>query len=183
MRNIRMVYYVLIVTVITGVIGVGGKKFFETLFTNPKAIAFAWIFTAIVLFLTKKFMGAQRKVLNPKDALILGFAQGFAIVPGISRSGITISTLLFRKLDRETAFKFSFIASLPVIMGAALLEAKEIGFAFQGKPLSLVVGFLSSLIAGLFALWLLQWVIKKAKFYYFGFYCLIAAILTLLFVK
>ena len=183
LRSIKMIGYVLAVTIITGVIGVAGKKIFEELFASPKAVAYAWIVTAVVLFLTKRFMDAKREDLKLKDALILGLAQGFAIVPGISRAGITISTLLFRKINKETAFKFSFIACLPAILGAAVLEGKEIGFAFSGEPKSIIAGFILSLLSGLFALWFLRWVIKKAKFYYFGFYCLAIAILTLLFVK
>ena len=71
--------------------------------------------------------------LNIKDAFWLGISQGFAIIPGISRSGITIFSLLARGVHPEAAFKFSFIAGIPAIIGSFLWEAKEIGLAFNNN--------------------------------------------------
>ncbi|OGX19457.1 MAG: hypothetical protein A3K54_04965, partial [Omnitrophica WOR_2 bacterium RBG_13_44_8] len=127
LRNLRLLSYIIIVTLITGIIGLSGKDFFERLFASPKLVAAALIITGIILLLTKKFMQAKRNTLNLKDALVLGLTQGFAIIPGISRSGMTISTLLFRGLDREVSFRFAFLASIPAVFGAAILEAKNIG--------------------------------------------------------
>ena len=112
----------------------------------------------------------------------MGVSQGIAIIPGISRSGITISTLLFRKVGRVKAFNFSFLAALPVIFGAVLLEAKEIGGIFQKDTLALIVGFFCSFVSGLIALYVLKMALHKAKFHYFGYYCVLAGILTLVFV-
>ncbi|MFA4842394.1 MAG: undecaprenyl-diphosphate phosphatase, partial [Candidatus Omnitrophota bacterium] len=131
-RRPKTLLLIFIVTCITGIIGISGKGFFEELFSNPKFVAFSWIVTGVILILTGKFTQAKRHTVNTKDALILGATQGIAIIPGISRSGITISTLLFRGLDRETSFRFSFLASIPAIVGAAMVEAKDINFVFQG---------------------------------------------------
>jgi len=121
--------------------------------------------------------------LSLKDALILGITQGIAIIPGISRSGITISTLLFRKINRETSFRFSFLASIPAVFGAAILESKKINLLPRVDIKNFIVGFIFSLLTGIFSLWILKIVLNKAKLYYFGYYCIFVAIITLLFLR
>lgn len=183
LRNIKLVWLIIIVTAITGIIGVSGRDFFEGLFSSTRAVAIALLFTGIILILTRKFTAAKRNSLNVKDAIILGFTQGIAIIPGISRSGITISTLLFRKLDKETSLRFSFLVSIPVILGAALLESKNISLTHVLDIKNLIIGFIFSLLTGIFSLWILKRILNKAKLYYFGYYCIFIAIFTLLFIK
>lgn len=173
---------ILVVTIITGVIGLGGKEFFEKLFGSPKLVALALLVTGAILLFTQKIREPKKDIVGFKDALLLGFMQGIAIIPGISRSGITISTLLFRKISRETAFKFSFLASIPAILGANFLEAREIESALKGEFLNFFAGFLASLITGLIALRVLKFILRKAKFHYFGYYCIIIGIIILLFI-
>lgn len=183
LRNIRSLSLVLIVTIITGIIGLGGRDFFTGLFKSPKLVAVSLILTGIILILTKKFGDGKRDTLNIKDAFILGLSQGIAIIPGISRSGITVSTLLFRGIDWKTSFNFSFLASIPAVLGAVILEAKDIGFVCRFNLINLFVGLIFSLLAGLAALWILRIVLRKAKLYYFGYYCIAVAVITLLFIK
>lgn len=183
LRNIRLLSYIIIVTLVTGIIGISGKGFFEKLFNSPRLVAVALIFTGIILILTRKFMQAKRSSLNIKDAFILGLTQGFAIIPGISRSGTTISTLLFRGLDREIGFRFSFLAAIPAVFGAAILEAKDIGLAYNIGAQNLIIGFIFSLLTGLLSLRILKIILGKAKLYYFGYYCIIVAVITLLFIR
>ena len=183
LRDLKSLSLILVVSIITGTIAIAGKDFFEGLFSSPKLVAVALIITGSILILTRKFMDAKRNNLGIQDAMILGLTQGIAIVPGISRSGITISTLLFRKIDRQTSFKFSFLASVPVILGAALLEAKKIDFALKIEPINFAVGFTFSLLSGIFSLWVLKKVLHKAKFHYFGYYCILIAIAALVFVR
>lgn len=178
--NIRSLRLVIIVTVITAVIAIAGKDFFESLFSSTRPVALALITTGIILIFAQRFIGAKRDSLNIKDAIILGLSQGAAIIPGISRSGITISTLLFRKVNIETSFKFSFLASLPAIFGATLLEAKKIDSASKANFSYLACGFIASLFTGIFALWLLKLILKKAKLHYFGYYCIVLALAILL---
>ncbi|MFH1269760.1 MAG: undecaprenyl-diphosphate phosphatase [Candidatus Omnitrophota bacterium] len=182
-RNIKLMSYIVIVTLITGVIGISGKDFFERLFSSPRLVAVALIITGIILILTKRLMEKRRDTLNIKDAFILGLTQGIAIIPGISRSGTTISTLLFRGLDRQTAFRFSFLASIPAVFGAVILEAKDIGLACNIGAGNLVIGFIFSLLTGLLSLGILKAILSKAKLHYFGYYCIIIAVITLLFMR
>ncbi|MFA6384548.1 MAG: undecaprenyl-diphosphate phosphatase [Candidatus Omnitrophota bacterium] len=183
LRDKRMVLFILVVTCITGVIGVLGKDFFESLFTSVRFVAMGWIATGLILLLTRRFMGQGRKTVTIKDAVILGATQGIAIIPGVSRSGVTISTLLYRGIDRMKGFTVSFLVSVPVIAGAAVLEAKKINFVVSGNPVPLAIGFFCSFAAGLFALWILKRAIARARFHFFAYYCFVCAIITLIWVK
>ena len=172
LRNAFMLWYIVVVTLITGAIGITGKDFFESLFSSLPAVCIAWLCTGVLLLITKKFMSQKRSSVTLKDSIVLGVTQAIAIVPGISRSAMTISTLLFRGLSVRTAFSFSFIVSIPAILGATLLEAKKIGFAVQGNTAALSAGFIASLCAGLAGLWLLKRALIKERFHYFGYYCI-----------
>lgn len=183
LRDRKSLSLIIIVTIITGIIGISGKDFFEKLFVSCQCVSFTLMVTGIILLLTRQFMDGKRNKAGIADALILGATQGIAIIPGISRSGITISTLLFRRINRETSFKFSFLASIPAIMGAILLEAKEIGFAFKLNFANFSIGLIFSFISGVFSLWLLKRVVLKAKLHYFGYYCIALALISLLFIK
>jgi len=176
LRDVRMVFLILIVTVITGGIGLSGKHFFESLFESSRVCAGALVVTGTILLLTRGCRNQMKSSVGFKDALVLGFAQAAAIVPGLSRSGLTISTLLFRGITREESFRFSFLAALPAIFGAALLEAKDIGEAFKTHAVAYSIGFLVSFAAGLFALWLVGRAVRKAKLHYFGYYCIAAGV-------
>ncbi len=179
----RLLGLVFIVTLITGIIGVSAKDFFEGLFSSAKAVGVAWLFTGLILISTKRFTQPGRHELKLKDALALGLAQSLAIIPGISRSGITISSLFYRKIDRKLAFTFSFLVSIPVILGAAVLEARKLEVVPSADIRNLAAGFIFSFFTGLLALLFLKALIKKAKFYYFGYYCIFMAVATLLFIK
>jgi len=183
LRSLKMVILIIIVTLITGVIGILGKDFFEGLFSAPKLISLQFAITGIILFLTRRFQEGKRKELSRADAIVTGFAQAISIIPAISRSGITISALLFRKIDRQTAFNFSFLASIPAILGAALLEARKVDTALNHNFANLISGFIASFITGILALIILKFVMQKAKFHYFSYYCFIIAIITFLFLK
>jgi undecaprenyl-diphosphatase len=183
LRSIRLIALLFTTTIITLIIGLLGKDFFESLFSSIVPSSIALIVTGAMLITTKNFMRGSRKEVNFKDAAVLGLTQSIAIIPGISRSGTTISTLLFRKLDIKTSFRFSFLAAIPVIFGAALLESKKIDLATKTEFKSLLLGFLSSFLVGISSLWVLKTVLNKAKFYYFGYYCIFIAIITLLFLR
>jgi len=183
MRNKRLLLMAAIVTIITGVIALAAKDFFEAMFSSPRAVGVSLLITGCFLLLTKPFLKGERKEVGFLDAAILGLVQSVAIIPGISRSGATISAMLFRGLEKDTAFMFSFVASIPAVAGAVFLEAKGINAVFTKEPAGTFLGIGASFIAGLFALTALKALIRKAKFYYFGYYCITAGLLTLLFLR
>lgn len=170
-------------TAITAIIGFSGKDFFESLFRAPLAVAAALAINGIILIFTRGFSGGLREKIGIKDALILGLTQGVAVIPGISRSGITISTLLFRGINRESAFRFSFLAAIPVILGSALLEARHIAAVARAEALNLSAGFLASFLAGIIALAFLRVLLNKSRLYYFGYYSVAAAAAIILLVR
>ncbi|MFH1414249.1 MAG: undecaprenyl-diphosphate phosphatase [Candidatus Omnitrophota bacterium] len=183
LRNIRLITFIMVATLITGIIGILGRGFFESLFSSPKLVALALLISGLVLIPTRRYINStKREMLDIQDAATLGIAQSIAIIPGISRSGITISWLLYRKVDKETCFKFSFLASIPAIIGAVILEAKKVDFALQAGSVNFAFGFLASLLSGLFALWVLKLVLDKSKLHYFGYYCIALAVITLFFI-
>jgi undecaprenyl-diphosphatase len=183
LSNPRMLLLLFLVTVITCVIGLAGKDFFESLFDSTAYVALGLMLTGITLILTRRFMRGERKALNLRDAIILGIAQSVAIIPGISRSGATISALLFRGLKKEEGMRISFLAAIPVIFAAAFLESRKIDLAFRQEWAIMLLGFVASFASGIIALKILKAVLKRARFYYFGYYCIIVAVAVLLFVK
>jgi undecaprenyl-diphosphatase len=182
-KNLKLLGLVLTATVITGVIGIAGKDFFERLFSLPQYTAIGLLITGCILLATQKFMNGRRNTVTLKDAIAMGCMQGIAIVPGISRSGSTVSALLFRGLDRETSFRFSFIAAIPAVLGAAVFKARDIGFALEGDAAGFALGFISSALVGMLCLWLLKLMVVRAKLHYFGYYCFVAGIMVILFIK
>ena len=152
----------------TALIGFAFKDFFESMFSSPVLIGAALILTGFVLFSTKFFSG-KRKPAFP-DAIIMGIAQGIAVAPGISRSGWTISAGLARGLEKEKAADFSFMLSIPALIGATLLEGRNIAFA--GIDWGVVaVGVLVAAAVGYISIAILLKLIKRGDFHLFAFYC------------
>ncbi len=141
-----------------------------------RAEGICFMFTGFLLLLgsfTAEKSESFEKV-NPKSALLIGIAQFFAACfPGISRSGSTISTALMCNVSKKSAVRYSFILSIPAVLASGLVEFKD--SITSKEPISvfpLIIGTVVSAIVGLFAIRLLQVIIKKDLFKYFGFYCL-----------
>jgi len=179
----RLSVYIIIATLITGVIVKSGKHFFESQFESLPTVIIGLFITSVILFLTKNFYFGQRflKHLTIKDAIIAGLAQTLAVIPGISRSGATISALLFRNIDSDSAFNLSFLMSIPAILGAFLFKFKEVDLAQRSVSIfNLSLGFIASFITGLFAIYFARLVIKSKNFYKFSYYCFIVAVIVLI---
>jgi len=118
-----------------------------------------------------------------KKAVLIGLAQCLAIIPGISRSRITMVTMLHAGIDRSKAFQFTFIISIPLILGAFLLKAKDVYYLSVSQQGILIVGTLCSFVSGLLALAILRHLVLQAKMYRFGYYCILAGSLCLFLLK
>lgn len=165
---------IIIATIPTGLMGVFLNDIFASFYSSTLIIGISLMITGTLLWIAEKNSSGTRSIkhMNGMDALIVGIFQGIAITPGISRSGSTIVGSLFRGLNKELATKFSFLISIPVILGATLLELKEVFEVGMGDitiPI-LVAGVLAAFISGLFAIRTLINFIKKEKLYYFSFY-------------
>jgi len=178
--SFRLLALIVMGSVPTGLIGIGLKDVFEALFGSPLAVGAALLATGAVLFLTRLAPARGRTVEKFKifDALLVGLAQGLAITPGLSRSGLTISTGLFLGLDRETAARYSFLLFIPAALGALGLEliaAKPGSFS----PVQIAAGFAAALISGLAALVFLLRIVRRGRLHYFAYYCWALGLITL----
>jgi undecaprenyl-diphosphatase len=175
--GVRMLGLLILATIPTAIIGVALEDYFEALFSRPAALAITFTITGVLLFSTRYFGEGGHGIakMKPWQAIVLGIAQGAAITPGISRSGTTIAVALFLGLKREDAARFSFLMSVPAILGAVVLKLKDAS-AGSLDPMSMTVGFLVALISGYFALVLLVGLVKRGGLPYFAFYCWLAAI-------
>jgi undecaprenyl-diphosphatase len=123
----------------------------------------------------------QQRARRPIDALaavLIGIAQAIAILPGISRSGATIGAALQTGEEREHAARFSFLLSIPMILGAALIKAKDMGDTVASggiSPVGMAVGFICSLLAGVAAIYLVLWMLRRARLAYFAAYCVLVS--------
>ena len=171
----KLTYYVILGSVPAGVIGILFEDTFERLFSTITVVGIALLVTGILLWLSDRIENEKRSIqdMNWNDSIVVGFAQAFAIIPGISRSGSTIVGGLFKGLNRQLAAKFSFLLSIPVIGGATLLKTKDIVTMGMGDIafFELLVGTFSATIAGYFSIKLLLKLINKEKLSVFAYYC------------
>jgi undecaprenyl-diphosphatase len=175
----RLLGLLVVASIPTAFIGLVFQDVFESLFSNSGSLAFTFALTGCVLFLSGRFDQSERlgKPIQWQQALLLGFVQGCAIAPGISRSGVTISAALILGVSRDEAAKFSFLMSVPAILGAVILKGGEVeSAALFGAPI--FVGAFSALIAGYLALSLLVRLVKQGKFSVFCWYCWAIAIFS-----
>jgi len=150
------------------------------LFSSLVAVAVGLLITSILLFASHFFASKRHtlKTLPPNLVLLIGLFQALAIVPGISRSGSTISAATLVGLNRKDAFFFSFLIAIPVIIGAFILQLTDLS-TVTTPPFSLAVGFAASLTSGLVALKILDRLISSSRFYLFGFYTLALSVILL----
>lgn len=173
--------YILLAIIPTGIIGILFEDFFENLFSNAYLTALMLIITGFILFITEKIDSGAKEVEDLKfwQPLLVGLAQGGAIIPGISRSGTTIVASLFQGLNREAAARFSFLMSIPVIGGAGFLQFLNIleSGEFNLDLKIVLLGFFSAVISGYLAIKILLKVLKEKKLNYFSYYCWLVAVI------
>jgi undecaprenyl-diphosphatase len=164
---------VVVGTVPTGIMGIAFKDFFEARFHNTFDVCLELFISACLLYATKFFAERAEKVqakLTVWVALLVGIAQGFAIAPGISRSGATIAVALLLGLPRELSARFSFLLSIPAILGAVVLMLKD-GLSMQESSYgALVIGFFTSMVFGYLSLVMLVALVKRGGFHKFAYY-------------
>ena len=171
----KLIPLMIVASVPTAFIGAGlvFSNVIETVFNQVTPIALALIVCGFLLY-ASKLARENTDELNYKTALIFGIAQGIATVPGISRSGTTIAVALLLGLKREKAFRFSFIMSIPAIIGAlglTVYQEHETLLQSGFGATEIAVGVMVAMVVGYAALYAVHKVIENKQFYLFAFYC------------
>jgi len=167
----KLALFIVVGSVPTAVMGYLFHDIFESLFYNVFAVGTALLFTGLFLYVSER--RRDRKELDFLDSLLIGTAQGIAIIPGVSRSGLTIAMGMLRGVKKETAFKYSFLLSVPAVIGAAIIESKDLVIGSLDM-MTLLLGAVTSMIVGYVSLKILLWMVMGERFHLFAYYCWIA---------
>lgn len=161
-------------------IGLFFEDLIESLFSrNILLVGTMLILTGIILFIADKAKKTDREV-SFKDAAIIGLAQAIAILPGISRSGATISTSVILGVDREASARFSFLMVIPLIFGKIAKDLLDGSYTnLDNGMIPLVAGFIAAFLTGILACKLMIGIVKQAKLKYFSFYCFVVAAMAI----
>ena len=179
----RFVLLIIVSTIPTGILGYVGRDFVEYASTTLLIPGIGLIITSILLFICDRLGDGRKgiKKISYLNAFEIGMAQGIATIPGISRSGATITACLALGIKKETAVKYSFIMSIPAILGAAVLEIKGASGAdlAVGTIIIYLVGMVVAGIVGYFAIRFMINVVRRRRYIYFSVYCLIIGIVAI----
>lgn len=176
--------YIILATLLTGVLGVLFQSFVNDSIKTPPVIAGSLIVTALFLIFIDRFHKVGNKdesTMTLLDTFIVGIGQTLAVLPGISRSGATIVTSLLTGLNRETAVRFSFLLAIPAILGSTLLELRNfsVHLVHEAGVGPLVVSFIATFLFSIIGImWLIDF-LKRSKLIYFAFYCFALALFVL----
>ncbi|MCP3921361.1 MAG: undecaprenyl-diphosphatase UppP [Desulfobacterales bacterium] len=180
--NIKLGFLIIVGSIPTAFIGLFLSKHVDTIFSSIELTGAMLIVTGVIVgssyFIKEK--DNKETLFSFKTAVIIGISQGLAIIPGISRSGSTIVTGQIMGVNRELAGKYSFLLSIPAIVGAEILELYKQGLSLDIFTTEIIVGTLVSFVTGYFVLKYFMIIIKKGKFYLFAPYCFAAGALVFL---
>ncbi len=180
-RELRLLGLLVVASVPGAVIGVLFEKQAESLFRSPLLIALAMGTLGVVLWVFDRVGGQSTTMegLTFTDALLIGFSQALAIIPGVSRSGSTITVARILGVERESAANFSFLMATPIIAGAGIVEGRKI--VQIGMSPGLFVGFGAAAIFGLAAIWMLIRFVRVRSYAAFAVYRVVAALFIISF--
>lgn len=176
--QIKTLVQLFIASVPLAIIGFVFGDFIKILFSDIRTVGFSLLFTSAVLFLSK-YPSEKQGGITYYTAIVMGIAQAIAILPGVSRSGLAISSGMLMGKDRRKVATFAFLMFIPAIIGAGLYEAKDISAITDIS--AMLVGSIVAIIVGFFALKLLMKLIEKNRFSYFSAYCFLLGLGILFF--
>lgn len=176
MLNRKLFYFIFIGTIPTLALGLFLNQWIKAMFSSVTFVSLMLLVTGILLWISKrKTDSAERGIegMKTRDAFLIGIMQGIAIIPGISRSGATISTALWRGIKKELAFRYSFLLSIPAIIGALGLQLREafLEQTLPSHPLPWLGGALLAAIIGYLSLVIFRKIILGKKLRIFAYYC------------
>ncbi|PIX33497.1 MAG: undecaprenyl-diphosphatase [Candidatus Infernicultor aquiphilus] len=177
----KFAWFLIISTIPAAIIGYTLNSYFEILFNKPIIVSFMLIITGAILWIgNKNYTGGSKNIskITYQDAIFIGLAQAVAIIPGISRSGLTVFAGLYRNLDREFAAKYSFILSIPIILGATIFKVREL-LSWNINFYNLILSGLVASISSYGAMKVFIRLLKNRKIYFFSYYLWILSIFTI----
>ncbi len=187
-KNAKLGLYIIAGTIVTIILALPFHDFANLLVYHPAIVGGLLILTGFVLFfseyLSKKRGGGDDSKMTLKQALLIGLAQGFAVLPGFSRSGWTMATGLFTGLDRQTAARYSFLLSIPIILGASMvypLVKIDVHEALGYNWTAIIVGTVVAGLVGYLCIKYFMKFISKFSLNIFGYYCVIMGLFTFIF--
>jgi undecaprenyl-diphosphatase len=177
----KMLVAIFLASIPAGFVGLFLEDYILQAFSSVTFVGFALLVTGVFNLISDYKLNLPREEfqkIGNKQAIIIGVFQAIAVLPGISRSGSTVFAGVMQNIDRKSAFRFSFIMSLPVILGANLIHLSRIstGASFNSNILSILIGGSLAFFTGLLSLKLLEMMMVKAKLNYFGIYCLVLGV-------
>jgi len=177
----KLILYIILATIPAGIVGILLEKTIATSFRNPALIVLPLVAVSFLMIFAESRSHAYHSLekLTLTDAMLVGFAQALALLPGVSRSGITITTGLLRGYEREAATRFSFLLSTPAIGGAALLQLRHLFSIEETDWLLFAIGFASSGIVGYLAIAFLMRYLRRHTLNVFAGYRLAVAALVI----
>ncbi|WP_078391290.1 undecaprenyl-diphosphatase UppP [Shouchella patagoniensis] len=179
--------YLVVATAITGIAGIMFEDYISETFKAPIFIALALVVTGLFLIIIERFVrhgNRTEKEMTIWDSIFVGLGQCLALVPGLSRSGTTLIVGMFAGLSKETAVRFSFLLSIPVILGSSVLAIDDLTSGVlleQTEILALSLSFIVTFIASWLGIVFFINLVRRSKLVYFAIYCFIVAILVFIF--
>jgi undecaprenyl-diphosphatase len=178
----RMFWYLVVATIPGVAFGLYFEEYIATVFRNPLLIAIMLILMGVVLYVVDLNSPAIKSFdkIGWRESIWIGISQAFAMIPGVSRSGITMTTGRLLGLNRETAARFSFLLSTPIIVGASLMQGSKLGLSDITIPF--VVGIIVSALVGYFAIrFLLNFLVKNSFFIFVAYRMIIGSVIVALY--
>lgn len=185
--NCKTGLYIVLGTVITVLIAYPLNEVAEKLVYSPEIVSVLLIITGILLYTSEKYsekITNKFTEMNLKSSVIMAIAQGLAALPGFSRSGLTIASALFKKFDRLTAARYSFLLSIPIILGASMvypLIKIDMAELVTYNWMNIIIGVIVSAIVGYLCIKYFLKFLGKYSLKLFAYYCFIVGIFTMIF--
>jgi len=176
-NNRRYICGIFWASIPTALIGLYFNDKAEILFSSTSIVGYCLIITSLLLFFSDR-KNPKSHITLPKSFLA-GIVQGISVIPGISRSGSTITTLIYMNVKREEAAEFSFLMALPAVLGASLLQIKELSSLDTTMIVNYLAGMFSAFVVGLVAIYYMLMFVKRASLKVFGLYCLVVGIISI----
>lgn len=182
--NAKLGLYIILGTIVTIILALPFEKVADHLVFHPALVGGLLVITGFVLFASEKIKNIKSEKITLKHAILIGLAQGIAVLPGFSRSGWTIATGLYSGLDRKTAARYSFLLCIPIILGASMvypLIKIDVAEALTYNWCAIILGTLVSGVVGYFCIKYFMKFISKFSLNVFAYYCILMGIFTTIF--